>query len=417
MTILTLCAAALAYDSDPQAVVLEDEAPVFQNIAFSTGVVPSGSPVGVQFDLGTNGGTTVRMAGDASLSWPDDVTFAAVGTPGEGLFELSASLDAITSVVVDLSSYGGPSGSFEIDHRSLAMDGREFFDPFALDGSSEPRVEIVDTTDSTQLIQYSYEIFSGVSLDFQADMTPTITVGFEGVQWLANEGVITTENTPVVITPEQGADFVVDSIFRGAYDGTISLVFTPQVSITAPFLGSIPLVSFDYPLDLVTDSFEQDFATIKSVFPMPVLQPGIDAADFGDVEIGQIATLEVPMQNVGNLALEGTASIEGEAVYTVYPDQFNANPSTADGLVITFAPEEVGEFSGELVLTSNDPAYPDMRIPLSGNGVQSDVGSDVGKDTVSASLDGCGCQSGSESAMPGLILGIAGLTLAARRRG
>ncbi len=415
-TIVLLAASAWAYESETQPVLLEDSAPVFENIAFDSGIIPSGSPVGVQFTLGTKGGTDVRMEGEANLSWPDDVTFAAEGEARKGYFELDASLDAITSVVIDLSSYGGPSGSFEIDHRSLAMDGRAIFDPFVLEGSAQPRVEIEDTTDSTQLINYSYEIFAGVSLDFTADMTPTITVGFEGVQWLANEGVITEENEPVVITPEQGADFIVDTVFRGLYDGTIALVFDPQVSVTAPFLGTIPLVSFEYPLELVTDSFEQDFEQVSFTFPMPVLQPGSDAEDLGEVELTQLRTVNIPIENVGNLALQGTASIEGSTAFTVFPTQFNAAPGTSDGLVVTFAPGELGAASAELVLTSNDPGYPDIRVLLSGTGIEADGGQEV-TTTIVESTSGCGCESSpASSALPGALAAVGALAALRRRR-
>ena len=415
LPLLLLSSSAWAYESESQSVLLEDSAPVFDNIAFDSGVIPSVSPVGVQFTLGTKGGTDVRMEGEAYLSWPDDVTFAAEGEVRKGYFELDASLDAVTSVVVDLSSYGGPSGAFEIDHRSLAMDGRAIFDPFVLEGAAEPRVEIEDTTDSTQLINYSYEIFAGVSLDFTANMTPTITVGFEGVQWLVNEGVITEENEPVVITPEQGADFIVDSVFRGLYDGTIALVFDPQVSVTAPFLGTIPLVSFEYPLELVTDSFEQDFEQVSFTFPMPVLQPGSDAEDLGEVEVTQLRTVNIPIQNIGNLALQGSAAIEGSADFTVFPTQFNAAPGTSDGLVVTFAPSEVGAASAELVLTSNDPGYPDIRVLLSGTGVETDQGQNV--ETIIESTSGCGCASTTPGpALPTLLAGALGLSLLVRRR-
>lgn len=405
---------AFAYESESQAVLLVDEAPVFDNVSFTTGVLPAGSPVGVEFTLGSSGGTTVRMEGEAFLSWPEDVTFAAEGEEDKGYFELDASLDAITSVVVDLSSYGGPSGSFELDHRSLLMDGRALFTPFALEGGETPRVEIVDTTDSTQLINYSYEIFAGVSLDFYADMTPTITVGFEGVQWLANEGVITQEYTPVVITPDQGADFIVDSVFRGGYDGTISLVFSPQVAITAPFLGTIPLVSFDFPIDLVTSAFEQDFRPTSYTFPMPVLQPGSEAEDFGDVEVSLIKTVNIPIQNIGNLALTGAAAIEGDAAFTVFPSQFNANPGTEDGLVVTFSPTAVGAVGAELVLTSNDPGYPDIRVALTGAGVETDEGQDIG-DPIVASTSDCGCDT-NRAAWPSIALSLAALAVVWRRR-
>lgn len=414
--LLALLASAFAYDSEPQPVLLTDEAPVFENVQFTTGVLPSGSPVGVEFKLDSRGGTELVMEGEATLTWPDDVTFAASGDEQKGYFQLDASLDAITSVVVDLSSYGGPSGSFEIDHRSLSMDGRKLFTPFALEGSAEPRVEIVDTTDSTQLINYSYEIFSGVSLDFTADMTPTITVGYEGVQWIVNEGLITTEGQAVVLNPEQGADFVVDGFFRGAYDGTIALVFTPQVAITAPFLGTIPLVSFEYPLELLTDSFEQDFEGESYTFPMPLLQPGSDAEDFGEVEVTQLRTINIPIQNLGNLALEGTAVIEGDAAFTVYPTQFNASPGTEDGLVVTFAPTAVGDVAAELILTSNDPSYPDVRVALTGAGIELDEGGDISGDPIVASTSECGCAAGSAGAWPGVVAGLAAVAVVLRRR-
>jgi hypothetical protein len=417
MTLLLLFSQpALAYSSEDQRVRLEDSAGIFENIQFTTGVIPEGSPIGVEFVVQSNGGTSVVMEGDASLSWPTNVTFAAVGEAMSGIFVLDCSLEAITSVVVDLSDYGGGSWSGEIDHRTLTMDGSTFFDPFVLEGAAEPRVEIIDTTDSTQLIQYSYEIFAGVSLDFQADMTPTFTVGFEGVQWLANEGVITQENTPVALTPEQAADFVVDTVFRGAYDGTIALVFTPQVAVTAPFLGTIPLISFEYPLELLSDSFEQDFIPASYTFPMPLLSPGSDSAPFGDIELGSIATINIPVQNLGNLALYGEARIEGDATFTVYPDQFNALPGTADGLVITYAPSAVASNVAELVLTSNDPGYPDIRVALSGAGIESDVPGVSKDEEITASTSGCGCST-PVGALPSAVVTLAMLGLAARRRG
>ena len=414
--LLALSLPALAYESEAQHVRLEDSAGVFENIQFTTGVIPEGSPIGVEFMVESSGGTTVLMEGEASLTWPDNVTFGAVGEVLSGVFTLDVTLDAITSVVVDLSDYGGDVWSGEIDHRSLTMDGSVRFDPFVLDGAAQPRVEIVDTTDSTQLIQYSYEIFAGVSLDFQADMTPTFTVGFEGVQWLANEGVITQENTAIQLTPEQAADFAVDTVFRGAYDGTIALVFTPQVSVTAPFLGTIPLLSFEYPLELLSDAFEQDFVPISYLFPMPLLSPGSESADFGDIELGQMATVNIPVQNLGNLALYGQAAIEGAATFTVFPDQFNALPGTADGLVITYAPAAVADDVAELVLTSNDPGYPDIRVALTGSGVEGDVAGTSKDGEITASTSGCGCNSPA-TALPSALASLGFLAIALRRRG
>ena len=180
-----LCSSlAFAYDSEPQAVSLLDRAELFTNAELSTGFLPADSPLQVEFRIDALGGADVEMEGEGNMSWPDALALSFAGEPGSGMYILDASLNAVTTVRVDIDVY---SGDFEIDRRSFTMNGATFFDPFAF----ADRVEVVDTTDSTQLIYYSYEIFAGVSLDFTADMTPLVTAGFEGVEWTVNEATIT----------------------------------------------------------------------------------------------------------------------------------------------------------------------------------------------------------------------------------
>ncbi|MBM4393624.1 MAG: hypothetical protein FJ090_21065, partial [Deltaproteobacteria bacterium] len=161
----------------------------------------------------------------------------------------------------------------------------------------------------------------------------------------------------------------------------------------------------------------QDFEPTSYTFPMPMLVPGSDTEDLGEVALGTLATVNIPVQNAGNLNLYGNANIEGDAAFTVYPTTFNAVPGTEDGLVVTFSPTVEGAASAELVLTSNDPAYPDIRVSLAGTGVDnSDVGQDVGDDkVVTAETTSCGCQSPG-GVVPSLFASLAALSLAWRRR-
>lgn len=408
---------ALAFDSEPVPVHLEDEAELFTNYEYSTGVLPSGSPVGVEFAIEANGGAAVEMEGTGNLSWPEAVTLAFTGDPGSGIYLLDASLDAVTRVVVDLSDYGY-EGEFEIDRRTITMDGATFFDPFVMDGAADDRVEVVDTAAGTELITYSYDIFLGVSLEFTADMTPTFTAGFEGVSWAVNEGSILAEGAPAVLEPTRAADFDVDSTFTARWDAAFDLVFTPAIAVCGPVFGCIEVVSFDIPVELLTDEFDQDFPGDVYAFPMPMLVPGLDSGDFGTIEPGEIANLQVPLGNQGNLACYGDATIEGDGEFSVYPTQFNALPATTDGLTVTFAPTFDGEQTADLVLTSNDPSYPTLIIPLIGNAVTpDDIGGDeAGEEEIitSKSDSVCGCSSAERGAPASAILLLA--ALAARRR-
>jgi MYXO-CTERM domain-containing protein len=411
-----LLSLAMAFESDPAHVVLEDRAELFTNSEYSTGIIPSGSPIGVEFHIEANGGVNTKMEGDGKLSWPDALTLAFTGEAQTGLMRLDGSLAAVTQIEIDLSQYGY-QGNFEIDRREISFDGTKFFDPFVMDGAITDRVEIVDTTDSTQLIYYDYEIITGLSLRFSADMTPTFTAGFEGVSWVNNEGFASTEGQTMDLAPEEVASYEVDSTFRGAYDSNFALVFTPQIDACAAIIGCITVAQFDFPIDLITDRFEQDFASQVLSFPLPLLHADLSEGDFGDVTPGTQSTINLSLTNDGDLSAYGTATIEGSVDFYIFPNDFNALPGTADGLTITFAPIAEGEQTATLVLASNDPSHPELQIPLMGNGFIDDSEVDAGgnvEEDITKEVGTCGCASTAEMGWTPL-LGV-GLLLMLRRR-
>lgn len=413
---LLLVAAASAYDSETQAVRLQDAAELFTAAEFSSGYLPSGSPVAVEFRLEALGGAEVYMEGDADVTWPDALTLAFTGEPESGIYVLDASLDAVTTVLVDLSDYGYYD-TFEIDRRSLTMDGATFFDPFVMD----TRLEVTDVPESLQVIDYSYDVFGGIaSLNFTADLSLVVTAGFEGVQWAVNEGTITTENEAALLEPSRTADFDVHGIFRALWDANMAAVFTPAIEVCASFVGCIEVASFEVPVDVISDSFEQDMPAEDYVFPMPLLAPGISDGDLGDVEVGTLATLNVPLANDGNLDAYGTATLVGDPSFSVYPDTFNALPGTEDGLVVSFSPTFAGEATATLVLESNDPSLPTIEIPIVANGVDpesqgEDIPGNSDEEEIKADVTGCGC-SGGGSGAPGLVGALVAAALLGRRR-
>ncbi len=399
MTLLALlltAGPARAFDSDTQPVQLADTAKIFSNAEYSTGFVPAGSPLQVGFSIEANGGADVSMEGDADLSWPDALLLKFTGRPGTGIFLLDASLDAVTDVAVDLSDYGY-YGTFEIDRRTLSFSGTKFFDPFLLaksDGTVDS-VQVEDPGVANNLITYTYDIFVGLSLTFSADLSTDVTVGFSGAQIAANDGVCTVEDAVTPVTYEAVGDYPVDTTYTGAWDANLAVILTPSISACASVFGCVTVASFDIPFNVLTDSFLQDFPAIQPSFPLPLLTVGIDQADMGAVNVGQIADLDVPIGNDGSLSAYGTATIQGSSDFTVFPTTFDAMPGTEDGLVVTYAPTASGDVTADLVLMSNDPGQPEVHIPLTASGTVPDTGSDVGQDTgtVTAKTSSCGCSS------------------------
>lgn len=410
---------AFAYESETQHVVLQDSAELLTSVEYSTGPLPEDSPVAVQFAIEASGGGAISMEGDGALSWPDALTLLFTPEAGTGLFSVDTDLDAVTTVIVDLTDWADYYGEFEIDRRSLHFDADTAFDPFLLPSSATSGVTLVSTTDSTQLITYSYEIWSGISLNFDADITPTFTVNFSGQEWDAgDEATILGDDQQVELTSEQVASYDLATIYKGVWNGDLSLVFTPTISLSAPFIDDIEIASFDIPVDLSNENFEQDFPETDYSFPLPWLQTSVTEGDLGDIDVGQLGQLDVPIDNLGDLMLSGSARIEGSSDFTVYPETFGALPGAGDGLVVSFAPTIEGEQTATLVLESNDPTVPELEIPLVGNGAVEDDTDEAGGDTgkVSAETSACGCSSTSGAPWTGAGMLVAGLLLVRRRR-
>ncbi|RME20753.1 MAG: hypothetical protein D6798_19755 [Deltaproteobacteria bacterium] len=418
--------AAGTYSSEPQHVVLSDEANVFEEAEIDSGWLPTDSPLQARFQIAGLGATGVLMEGDAELTWPENLNLHFQPEPGSGEMVVDASLAAITSVRFDIFGYSWES---EIDRRSIDIAGETIFNPFVLVDQAPSRVEVIDDGDAIELITYSLEVFAGVGLTFDATLNTRMEAGFEGLGWVVDE-VEYPYSTDVVNFPAEGQSSQdVVAHFLGGWDGSFSLVIEPSLSVDAGILGSYEVLRFEIPIPLATSSFEQLFPQTDLSFPLPVLRTDIDSYDFGELEVGQLANLELAIHNDGLLDLEGVPALTGSPYFSMYPEYFQAGPGREDGIVVSFAPEAAGEFDATLLLASNDPARPAMEIALHGVAVEPDVEVDTGtsSDTgtgdgaggavIQSEVQGCGCASsgGSSRTFLGVLLGVV-LVAAGRRR-
>ena len=203
------------------------------------------------------------------------------------------------------------------------------------------------------------------------------------------------------------------SVYTGSYDALLDLVFTPVVGVCVDLLGCYDLAAFDIPFPLADATEERDFDPVELVHDVPVMDVSDAAYDFGEVEIGQIATFEFPISNAGALDVYGSAGFLGTGDFTLFPADIRAGQDEVDGLVVTFAPTYVGEQSVSLILETNDPYMANLEIPLVGVGVEPE---DATVNVVSTE-NNCGCAATSApDSWAGLAIGLAGLVLVRRRR-
>lgn len=363
------------------------------------------------------------MDGNANLSWPEAFELSMDPTVGTGIYALDATVDAVANVYVDIDiSVFRYSATFPFTLASLPLVGDATFDPWALG----QRVETTSDIATYDLIDQSWSPITGLELRFTASAAPTLVGGYETVSWTADNVEVTEAGETARLAPDRVSDYDVDALFTGLWDARLGLALRPAVAACIDIVfysDCFELAAFDIPIDLVGDTVEQDFPVQELSFPLPLLTSDTVSADFGDVEPGAVANLQVPFTNDGSLLVEGTVAVRGgDGAFTVYPTTLSAGPGVETGVMVSFAPTTEGAASAELVVTSNDPTFPEFVLPLGGNGyVEPDGGTDgTGDlaDTEKANVSSCGCATGSTpgTSLPGTLALAAGAALLARRR-
>ena len=115
----------------------------------------------------------------------------------------------------------------------------------------------------------------------------------------------------------------------------------------------------------------------------PILDTDLteESFNFGRVGLGQASPTPIFLMNRGAAELNVEFAIEGEGfgiangTAALRPEQARQNAFTLGEsehatLTLSFEPSSLGESTGRLVLTSNDPAHARMEIALSGVGVE-----------------------------------------------
>ncbi len=103
--------------------------------------------------------------------------------------------------------------------------------------------------------------------------------------------------------------------------------------------------------------------------PQPQITLFDDHHNFGRVRTGSSARWTFVVRNTGQAALN-VESVETEGDYFTddQDEPFRLEPDQEQAVVITFAPEDEGEYAGTVTITSNDPERNTVEIGLSGFG-------------------------------------------------
>lgn len=420
-------ASAAPYTSEPASLLFADRVDAFDAIEYDTGVLPSGSPLGVRFVISSRGTSDTEIPATSSLSWPEPLTQQVVG--GTGVHDVSVVIEVAAQVTFDL---WGIRGSYDVWSRSLRIEESASFDGLLLPGSPVPSVRVA--RDGELLASYSTEIDLGYDfrLEFDVDALPTMSSQFAGQRIEMGDAHI-AHHTERAVHP-------VPAVGRGAIElrsgyvgelwSELHLLLRPRLALCDDYFGfCFDVARFNVPVELVDSVQERVFGKDWVRFPLPVIALQRAGHYFGEVtlEEPQIHVLEIA--NDGDLDLYVDLLVEGDLTFDVDADAVVIPPNDVELVEVSFRPDQPGEAQGLLTLISNDPETPEIVYNLSGAGVEpvqepdpsdpddpgtSSFAGDGGVPTLGSSACGCASTSGGSHGLALLVLGV--MALCRRRR-
>jgi hypothetical protein len=113
--------------------------------------------------------------------------------------------------------------------------------------------------------------------------------------------------------------------------------------------------------------------------PIPRIQVMPAALAFGQTEVTQSRPLDVTITNAGTADLVLTQALAIDPPTAPFSLQnapangFTYAPNDNTTFQVVFTPSQVGPTAAEVVIASNDPATPEVRLPIGGEGINTQV--------------------------------------------
>ncbi|MDP8238228.1 MAG: DUF1573 domain-containing protein [Candidatus Hatepunaea meridiana] len=141
----------------------------------------------------------------------------------------------------------------------------------------------------------------------------------------------------------------------------------PEVAVDVLVLGDLAYMAYGQSGLRIFDI--SDFTT-----PQPEISVTPEMLDFGEVEICDSKELTLTIYNGGNQDLViPEILVDNDCFSTIFEDEMVIVPDEEWDLTVTFAPEEVGDFEGMLIIISNDEDNGEIQVELHGVGIECEI--------------------------------------------
>lgn len=368
-------------------------------------VAPGGS---VSFDVTFS--PTTRTTSSSSIAIATDAGFSSVPLTGRGVAPLIAGSSSLTfgNVAIDTAAplplVLTNNGDAALTISALTLSGPQKGDyalvtpptlpaTVAAGSSLTVTVQLTPTAHGARVAQ--------LAVASDALGTPTLNVTLTGSGTGAIAGVapaaldlgaenvgdttavksVTVTNTgetalvvsAIVLSGTDAADFATTaSLPLTVAPGASSAVGFTMTPSTAGARSATATLQTNDPLTPATA------VALSGIGTSPAISSSVTAFAFGDVRVGQTATLPVTLTNTGTgpltlsaLTLAGANADEVSVSTVALPIVLAPNGKKV--IDVTFGPTVLGAATAKLVVTSDDATTPTLNLPITGNGVSPTV--------------------------------------------
>jgi subtilisin family serine protease len=348
----------------------------------------SGGPAFAWEDV-SRAGTLIELAGDDVLSAPIPIGFhfPFYGADYDSLRVGSNGFLTFTGSSVGFSNTTLPNNGVGVPENLIAA----FWDDLVFSGTARAWW----WHDATRLVVQ----FQDVPRFAEPDRPNTFEVVLEAngaieTRWLFLRGASVTSAT--VGIQNQARSDGLQVVFNAPYLGdSLAVRISPPASWVkvTPRSGTIPAggtADLGVTLDAaglfggayagrVHLESNDPLATVRDI-PVSLAVTGVaalvlepSALDFGTVSIGEPRTLALDLRNAGSDTLRVTKLACSAGAITVDLDHLTLAPFAHRVVNVTYSPELVGPLAADLVVRSDDPAHPEVRVALNGAGAEAPV--------------------------------------------
>ncbi|MFO7895307.1 MAG: C25 family cysteine peptidase [Candidatus Cloacimonadales bacterium] len=215
-----------------------------------------------------------------------------------------------------------------------------------------------------------------------------VTEAYEGDYAMKNASISHNQSTSISITMEVASDSEISFWKKVSSESNYDyLRFYINGSQQAEWSGDIAWSEEVFEVAAGENTFEWEYEKDGSVsngsdcgwidmitFPgggtlveQPIINLSTTEMDFGDVTPNETETETFTISNLGNAVLTGDIEINED--FSLDLDSFEILPGENVQIEVSFTPTEAIEYSGTVLITSNDENNPTLEIDLDGTGM------------------------------------------------